>query len=359
MWIGLIAALFILAAFAIWQTPRSWWQNKVARIFVIMFHALGVASFVFLLWFYHVVDNETIKNIALYIETVYFSFTVFLAILSILRFAIAYNLKDKKTSKVYRFVKNGNKFFTLVAILTILFLIPGIYNANTLVTKKYNIEITNAQKMKVAFVSDLHVGAGATSKILEKMVNMINEMNADMLLIAGDVSDSSSTERDLENLATSLSQIKTKYGIYYCEGNHEKESYYDAEPYLKKAGVTCLHNQDITLPNGVVLVGMCDKRNKSVSEIKKDKNDDAPCIVLQHRSVGYKKLSKDADLVVSGHTHGYQYPFLALTGPFVRDMSYGIKKYGKMNAIVSSGVGMWGYRAKWPSKNEVVEIDIN
>ena len=357
MWIGLIAVLFILAAFAIWQTPGSWWQNKVARIFVIIFHALGVASFVFLLWFYHVVENETIKNIALYIETVYFSFTVFLAILSILRFAIAYNLKDKKNSKVYRFVKNGNKFFALVAILTILFLIPGIYNANTLTTKKYNIEIENAPRMKVAFAADLHVGAGATPAMLDKMVDLINEMNADMLLIAGDASDSSSTEKDLEYLSRALGKIKTKYGTYYCEGNHEKESYYDVLPYLKKAGVTYLHNQDITLPNGVVLVGMCDKRDKSVSEIIK--NTDSPCIVMQHRSVGYKKLSKDADLVVSGHTHGYQYPFLALTGPIVRDMSYGIKKYDKMHAIVTSGVSVWGYRAKWPSKNEVVEIDIN
>ena len=56
-----------------------------------------------------------------------------------------------------------------------------------------------------------------------------------------------------------------------------------------------------------VLVGMCDKRDKSLSEIKKGISSDAPCIVMQHRSVGYKKLSKDADLVVSGHTHGYQF----------------------------------------------------
>ena len=94
---------------------------------------------------------------------------------------------------------------------------------------------------------------------------------------------------------------------------------------MEKANAKFLHNETYKLPNGVVLVGMCDKRNKSLSEIKKGVSSDAPCIVMQHRSVGYKKLSSDADIVVSGHTHGYQFPIVALGAPFVRDLSYGMK----------------------------------
>ncbi len=359
MWIGLIIILFALAGFAIWQTPRNWWENKIAKTLVIVFHAIGIASFVFLLWFYHIVDIQIIKDIALYIETVYFSFTVFLAIFSIVRYAIAYNLKDKKNSKVYMFVKNGNKFFALIAILTILFLIPGIYNANNLVKKTYSVAIEKMGQMKIAFVADLHVGAGTTPKIIDEMVRLVNDMNADALLIAGDVSDSSSTREDLEYLSNSLMKIKTKYGIYYSEGNHEKECYYDVLPYLKKANVTCLFDEICILPNGVVIVGMRDKGDRSLGEIKKGISNDAACIVMQHRSVGYKKLSNDANLVVSGHTHGYQFPLVALGGPFVRDFSYGIKNINGMIAIDTSGVGVWGYRVTWPSKNEVVEININ
>lgn len=359
MWIGLIVVLFILAGFAIWQTPRNWWKNKIARIFVIIFHAIGIASFIFLLWFYHFTQSTTVKDIALYIETIYFSFTIFLAIFSIVRYALAYIFSQKKDSKVFKFVSSGNKFFALVAILTILFLIPGIYNANTLVKKTYSIASEKINQMKIAFVADLHVGAGATPKIIDEMVKIVNDMDADVLLIGGDISDSASTEDDLEYLSNSLSKIKTKYGIYYCEGNHEKEGYYDVVPYMEKANAIYLYNETYVLPNGVVLVGMSDKRDKSLPEIKKDVSSDAPCIVIQHRSVGYKKLSKDADLVVSGHTHGYQFPFIALGAPFVRDFSYGIKNINGMIAIDTSGVGTWGYKVTWPSKKEVVEIDIN
>lgn len=359
MWIGLIIILFALAGFAIWQTPRNWWKNKIAKTLVIVFHAIGIASFVFLLWFYHIVEVQIIKDIALYIETVYFSFTVFLAIFSVIRYALAYIFRHKKDSKVFKFVSNGNKFFAVIAILTILFLIPGIYNANNLVKKTYSVAVEKMGQMKIAFVADLHVGAGATPRIIDEMVSIVNDMDADALLIAGDVSDSSSTKEDLEYLSNALSKIKTKYGIYYSEGNHEKESYYDVKPYLDKANVISLFDEAYELPNKVVIVGMRDKSDKSITEIKKNVHSDNPCIVMNHRSAGLKKFANEAQIVVSGHTHGYQFPFVALGGPFVRDFSYGIKNIDGMIAIDTSGVGIWGYRVSWPSKKEVVEIDIN
>ena len=79
-------------------------------------------------------------------------------------------------------------------------------------------------------------------------------------------------------------------------------------------------------------------------------------IVLQHRPIEYQKLADaGCDLVMSGHTHGFNIHQFA--GNVTRfDMLQGIKKYGDMTAIVTSGVSAWGFHYKWPAKSEVVNI---
>lgn len=68
---------------------------------------------------------------------------------------------------------------------------------------------------------------------------------------------------------------------------------------------------------------------------KEDRDIDKPVIVLQHRPIEYQKLADaGCDLVMSGHTHGFNIPQFA--GNVTRfDMLQGIKKYGDMTAIVT------------------------
>ena len=209
-------------------------------------------------------------------------------------------------------------------------------------------------------ISDLHVGAGADKSNIDDMVKIVNDMNADCLFICGDIVDSSTSISDIEYLKQSLEKINTTYGIYAVEGNHEEQCRYDIGKHLEGTDVIFLNDEAALINNEVVVIGLYNEPNKKVCDIKKEyKIDNKYTIVLQHKPEHLKSIQNDADLVLCGHTHGYQYPFTAVTTPIFNDMRQGIKNFNNMTAVTSSGLSQWGYHTKWPSHSEVVEIIIN
>ena len=61
---------------------------------------------------------------------------------------------------------------------------------------------------------------------------------------------------------------------------------------------------------------------------------------------------------MSGHTHGFNIPMIAAVY-WRADVISGIKSYGNMTAVVTSGVSGWGFHYKFPAKNEVVLIHLH
>ena len=68
--------------------------------------------------------------------------------------------------------------------------------------------------------------------------------------------------------------------------------------------------------------------------------------------------SLGADLVMAGHTHGFNIPHFFSTS-LVNDMLSGLRKYGDMYAVTTSGTGAWGFHYKWPAESEVVCIRVH
>ena len=360
MWYVLIAEIAFLSVFTIVNTPRKWFKNKLFLLIFIIFHLIGISSVIVLLWFFYRLDNPIIKNIVLIIETSYFTFNIFAFGLSLYRSFIFYATRHNKNKKLRDKMLSPVVFWSIVIVLSTLYLIPGLKNADNIIKKTYHIESNKIDRLKIAMVSDLHIGAGASNKNVDDMVKIINDMNADCLLICGDIVDSSSSIDDLEYLKQSLCNINTKYGIYAVEGNHDEQCRYNIKQYLLEVGVTCLHNESSLINKNIAIVGLCDKLDENVKEIKdENKINDVYTIVLQHKPKNFKNIQNDTDLVLCGHTHGYQYPFVAVTTPLFFEMRQGIKQFDQMTAITSCGVSQWGYHSKWPSQSEVVEIIIN
>ena len=69
----------------------------------------------------------------------------------------------------------------------------------------------------------------------------------------------------------------------------------------------------------------------------------------------------NADLVVSGHTHGGQLFPLNYVGPIVNsnDLVYGTKKIKNTSFIVTSGVSDWEIKFKTGCDSEYIMININ
>lgn len=363
MWPALIAALMIMSALTILQTPREWLRRRPARVLLFTFHGAGLASILLLLFAVWRMEDGFFREAIVWTETVYVIASEFALILSAVRYFGFELARHFRHRKILRLLGSHTAFFLAVVLITASYMVPSVHHAANLKTVSYDIRVNKsceADTLRVAVVSDFHIGAGARHSEMDQMVERLTAAEPELILIGGDVCDSSSSESDLSYMQSSLQKLSCRYGVFYVEGNHEAECRTDPAPYLLRAGVTILRDEAVRLPNGVVLIGRKNALEKDASQIAEDAGlaPTAPVIVLQHRTKGLSRLEGVADLVICGHTHGYQFPFMGVMMPYQRDISYGHRMYGETHAIVTAGVSEWGYRTKWPSQSEVALINM-
>lgn len=365
MWILLIAALLTMSAFTIYQTPREWFKKPILRIALSAYHIIGVASILILLWGFHLMEDGFLRNAVIWIETVYFTVTVYALVFALVRhlcFSIGLRFQKRK---LVALLGSRSLFFGIVLLVSALYLIPATHNALNLKTQAYDAAIDKEcedSSVKAVLLADFHVGAGATSYELDQMVKLTNEAEPDIIFIAGDISDSSSSVSDLEYLESSLKKLQSRYGIYYAEGNHERECNINPEPYLERAGVKILKDEGVCLENGLNVIGRRNELAETVPSImeKSGLDGNKPTVVVQHKPKNLQRLIGQCDLVLSGHTHGYAFPFLGLREPLLNTLSCGYRVIGgSLNAVVTSGVSQWGYKGKWPSQSDITVINMN
>lgn len=364
MWIIMILALMGMSALTIIQTPREWMRNRSVRILLTTYHTIGITSILLILFVVHRMEDGLLREIIVWTETSYFTLTAFALCLSVVRYFGFELARHFRHQRIMHVLGSYTVFLVAVILVSAVYMVPSIHNATTLTTVEYDIHIDKAcgiDSLSVAVISDFHVGAGARHSEMDQMVELLAEAEPALIVIDGDVCDSSSSVSDLEYMEETLRKLDCRYGVFYVEGNHEKECRTNPAPYLQRAGVTILKDEGVRLENGVNLVGRKNALEKSAEQIMEEcgLDADAPTIVLQHRAKGLGHMEGVADVVICGHTHGYQFPFLGILMPYQREISYGHRMYGETHVVVSSGIAEWGYRTKWPSQSEVAVLDLD
>jgi predicted MPP superfamily phosphohydrolase len=209
-------------------------------------------------------------------------------------------------------------------------------------------------------ISDIHVGTSVKEHQIDNMLEKINEQNPDIVCLAGDIFDENSSDEMIEYLCEALGKIEVKYGIYYITGNHDgnmKDKFSDK---FEKYNIYIIDEKAILINDSFYLVGRADDvtgNRGSVENILQGINKEYPIILLDHRPVNINEAENSGvDLQLSGHTHNGQiYPFNYFVG-LANDVSYGHKKYGNYNIIVSSGYGTWGFPVRTGSSAEIVKV---
>lgn len=364
MWFLLILTLAAMSALTVIQTPREWLKNKLLRILLLIYHTVGITSIALILFAVYRMKDGPLREIIIWTETCYFTLTVYALLLSAVRYFGFELARHFKHRKILHILSSHMAFLLAVVLISAAYMIPSVHNATNLKTATYDIHVNKncgSGTLSVAVVSDFHIGAGAQHSEMDQMTELLTAAKPDLILIDGDICDSSSSVYDLEYMEKTLNKLDCRYGMFYAEGNHEAECRFNPDPYLRRAGVTILKDEGVKLENGVNIVGRKNALEVSVEQIMEECGLDsgAPTVVLQHRTKGLSRLEGVADLAVCGHTHGYQFPFIGVLMPYLRDISYGHRMYGETNVIVSAGVAEWGYRTKWPSQSEVTVININ
>ncbi len=242
----------------------------------------------------------------------------------------------------------GSTLFVSAVILSIY----GFFHHRKIYIKRINIEIPNIPDVwrgrTAVWMSDLHLGSIRGKRFSEKVTKISNSLSPDIVFIGGDLFDGTQAI-DLKKASNPLSGLFSKLGIFFIAGNHEE--FGDTKPFIevvKSLNIKILRDEIIEI-DGVQIAGVdymtCLKKENFVevlNSLKIDKNK--PSILLKHEPKDLD-IAENAgfSLQISGHTHkGQQWPFNHLVDLIYKGHGYGLKKYGKMDVLVSSGVGSWG-----------------
>ncbi|MET0863488.1 MAG: metallophosphoesterase [Nakamurella sp.] len=204
-----------------------------------------------------------------------------------------------------------------------------------------------ATEMRIALVSDLHLGSISTRAFCQQVVDLVNSEQPDLVLLIGDLTDG--TVAQLGDDLRPLADLRAPEGIFFVTGNHE--FYFDPDGWLDfipQLGITVLANEGRTV-RGLWLAGVHDiagrpsGRGPDMDAALTGRADGQPVIMMSHSpNLVHDAVDRNVDLMVSGHTHGGQFYPAALIIGATTPVLTGLKSFGSTQAFVTNGAGFWG-----------------
>ena len=241
---------------------------------------------------------------------------------------------------------------------------PRINALNLTVSKKVDRE----QLLNIVMVSDIHLGTIIGKHKFDKIVDIINSLNPDLVLFPGDIVDEDVASIINDNVGESFKRIKSKYGIFACTGNHEYISGVEEScSFLLKNGIMVLRDTNVLVNNSIYLIGredrmvrrLSNKSRKSFPELLQNIDNNFPIIVMDHQPFDLDETAKyGIDLQLSGHTHNGQLWPLNYIAEKIYEVSWGYLKKGDTHFYVSCGVGTWGPPVRLGNTPEIVNIKL-
>lgn len=208
--------------------------------------------------------------------------------------------------------------------------------------------------IRMAVISDLHLGCATPPGWLEETLRRIKEARADIILLDGDLSDGRPEDRrsDLARLGT----LEAPLGVWAVPGNHEYYVDYAGIMAALPDSVHVLANSHARLRTSrgtFVLAGVTDRKararglpgpdiEKALSGLSGD-GAIGPVLLMSHRPAGWSRnAARGVVLQICGHTHGGQFIwnrlFLRLIG---RRYLHGLFERNSSLLWVGSGASQW------------------
>ena len=231
----------------------------------------------------------------------------------------------------------------------------------------------DADKLKILLFSDTHISSHFDENDLKRAVERINEEATDMVVFGGDLIDEFNTYENKDNINEIweiLSEIKAPSGKYAVYGNHDygggAQRVY--AQIMENSGFILLKNEKIQLNDyNINIIGMDDSifgdydRETITGMLDKDRYN----IVLSHEpDVIDFLLEYDADLFLSGHSHGGQInlPFLdslpLLAKKYTRGL-YSFDNFRQTKLYVNIGLGTSQIPMRFMAVPELTVITLN
>ena len=265
--------------------------------------------------------------------------------------------------------------------------VVGFFNARrTAAVRRVEVPIeglpSQLRGFTIAQLSDIHVGPTIRQRYIQRIVDTVNGLGADMVAITGDLVDG--TVPELREHIAPLAQLRARHGTFVVTGNHEY--YAGAHAWideLRRLGLRVLLNEHVVLQTRNVHGAQTDEEILESALVVAGVTDytaghfdaahasdpqravrDAPPLVHTRVLLAHQPRSALAaaeagfQLQLSGHTHGGQFFPWNLFVPLQQPFTAGLHRLQQMWVYVSRGTGYWGPPKRFGAPSEIALITL-
>ncbi|MDQ8199324.1 metallophosphoesterase [Pelagicoccus enzymogenes] len=255
--------------------------------------------------------------------------------------------------------------FLGIAILTVSLSAWAAYEARRVRVKRVTLRSPKLKGLRkpirIAQISDLHLGDSSSLKRTRKIVKSINLHEPHLVVSTGDLFDGY-----LELMAPfvdSLRELQAPLGKFAISGNHEVYAgLEEAMSLTELAGFSLLRNRSQAVNEYLTVAGVEDPASPQRPDEKAALNTLSQIpfhLLLKHRPDFDAESVGKFDLQLSGHTHGGQIaPFHLLT-KIAYKAKPGLSELAPDQFLyLSRGTGSWGPQLRLFAPPEITVIEL-
>ncbi|PZT87904.1 MAG: metallophosphoesterase [Gordonia sp. (in: high G+C Gram-positive bacteria)] len=221
--------------------------------------------------------------------------------------------------------------------------------------------------LRVALISDLHVGPTRGDEFTARVVETVNAERPDLVAIAGDLVDG--TVAKVAGDLQPLERLSAPLGVYGVSGNHE---FYadDGGRWLDvwdRLGIKTLRNEHAVVERGgasIDIIGIHDYSSPKPYEPDLGRAlgglDRARFgLLLAHEPrQAFEASDVGVDLQLSGHTHGGQMWPIRYLVPLQQPSVEGLDRVGGTTLYTTRGAGAWGPPTRVGAAPEITILEL-
>ncbi|MBI4515738.1 MAG: metallophosphoesterase [Deltaproteobacteria bacterium] len=231
--------------------------------------------------------------------------------------------------------------------------------------------------LRIAHISDLHIGQNLSQPRLRKFVQRINALRPDLICITGDIADGVSA--DLPVYLPLLGELRARFGVFAILGNHDHYAGADrVEAGLRQYTAFTVLRDALAVVDiaGVRLhvVGLDDigrdwargvHRHAGLARLQARLPTGEPVLLLCHRPEAFSHAAAlGIPLTLAGHTHGGQLALPWFDGRrhglsrFITPFDQGVYQKDGCYLYVTRGLGVTGQRIRLFATREITLIEV-